>query len=319
MTDKLNDMHVHDILKLNREKRRLSLVAIHQETKISINYLQAMESGQWKLFPADVYLKGSLRRYASYLGLNPDEMIALYNKETEPEKPSAEKVPVKEQVQDDTDAESGSSFPDTQEEGGNDSQIFVRVLIFILFVAAIGGWYVYTVMKSPRPEAKKTEPTQMASKLSRSAFVQSEDLLLGVKATSAVWVRVAADKKLLFEGFLSSGSLRTYNAKEEFVLRVGNTLAVNLTLNNYPIDVSRGAKQDVNEMVLTHRSLLDESLLIKSTGSVNAHGSGTDENRAQHFEQQPPRARIRRSTSAILSQSDAVDNNSPARKAGKKP
>ena len=51
---------VHGILKSQREQKRFSLQSVHQETKISTAYLEALETGRWDVFPAEVYLLGFL-------------------------------------------------------------------------------------------------------------------------------------------------------------------------------------------------------------------------------------------------------------------
>lgn len=68
------------ILKRCREYHDLSLEEAEEATKIGANYLSALEEGQISQFASLAYLKGFLRIYATYLGLNPDDMIRLYDK-----------------------------------------------------------------------------------------------------------------------------------------------------------------------------------------------------------------------------------------------
>lgn len=68
------------ILKRCREYHDISLVEAEEATKIGASYLQALEEDQIGQFASPAYLKGFLRIYASYLGLNPDDMIRLYDK-----------------------------------------------------------------------------------------------------------------------------------------------------------------------------------------------------------------------------------------------
>jgi hypothetical protein len=51
----------------------LDLFRVERDTKIRVKYLAAMEQGEFSELPADVYARGFLRNYASYLGLDPDE------------------------------------------------------------------------------------------------------------------------------------------------------------------------------------------------------------------------------------------------------
>jgi cytoskeleton protein RodZ len=68
------------ILKRCREYHNLSLEDAEESTKIGANYLIALEEDQVSKFSSLAYLKGFLRIYSTYLGLNPDDMIRLYEK-----------------------------------------------------------------------------------------------------------------------------------------------------------------------------------------------------------------------------------------------
>ena len=68
------------ILKRCREYHEIALEEAEEATKIGANYLQALEEDQIGQFGSPAYLKGFLRIYATYLGLNPDDMIRLFDK-----------------------------------------------------------------------------------------------------------------------------------------------------------------------------------------------------------------------------------------------
>ena len=63
-----------------RERKGVDLYRAERDTKIRARYLGAMERGDWKELPGDVYTKGFLRNYALYLGprrrRGPDPMAA---------------------------------------------------------------------------------------------------------------------------------------------------------------------------------------------------------------------------------------------------
>ena len=70
-----------DRLVAAREARGIDLLRAERETKIRRQYLAAMERGAWEELPAGVYARGFLRNYAIYLGLDPDEVLAAWNRE----------------------------------------------------------------------------------------------------------------------------------------------------------------------------------------------------------------------------------------------
>lgn len=67
-----------------REARGLTLEDAERDTRISRRYLQALETEQFDVIPAPVYARGFLRSYSQYLGLDPQEMLALFPREEEP-------------------------------------------------------------------------------------------------------------------------------------------------------------------------------------------------------------------------------------------
>ena len=68
------------ILKRCREYHDISLEEVSQTTKIGINYLISLEEDQISGFASQTYLKGFLRIYSAYLGLNPDDISRMYDK-----------------------------------------------------------------------------------------------------------------------------------------------------------------------------------------------------------------------------------------------
>ncbi len=68
-------------LKKLREDKRLSLNEISKATKIQVKHLDYLEKGFYEKLPADVYVKGFLRSYADFFGLDKQIFLRLYNKE----------------------------------------------------------------------------------------------------------------------------------------------------------------------------------------------------------------------------------------------
>lgn len=62
-----------------RHRRRIEIVQAEQATKIRGKYLRALEEEQFELLPAETYVKGFLRTYAEYLGLDGQLYVDEYN------------------------------------------------------------------------------------------------------------------------------------------------------------------------------------------------------------------------------------------------
>jgi len=75
-----------------RHRQQLELSDVEQATKIRARYLQALEEESFDALPAQTYVKGFLRTYADYLGLDGQLYVDEYNSrysvgEDEPREP----------------------------------------------------------------------------------------------------------------------------------------------------------------------------------------------------------------------------------------
>jgi len=62
-----------------RLRKGLDFPEIETGTKIRVRYLQALEDEQFDVLPGDTYIKGFLRTYAEYLGLDGDLYVDEFN------------------------------------------------------------------------------------------------------------------------------------------------------------------------------------------------------------------------------------------------
>lgn len=65
-------------LKLEREKRKISLEQISSTTKIGTRMLQALEDEKFNQLPGGIFNKGFVRAYARAVGLDEDQTVADY-------------------------------------------------------------------------------------------------------------------------------------------------------------------------------------------------------------------------------------------------
>ena len=75
-------------LRAAREARNLSVQQAADDTRISLRFLEALEREEFEALPAPVYVRGFLRSYANYLGLEPQSLLDELNGDN-----SAESLP----------------------------------------------------------------------------------------------------------------------------------------------------------------------------------------------------------------------------------
>jgi transcriptional regulator with XRE-family HTH domain len=61
-------------LRLERERRRITLASIAANTKISLHLLEGLESGQLSRWPSGIFRRSFIRAYAEAIGLDPDDL-----------------------------------------------------------------------------------------------------------------------------------------------------------------------------------------------------------------------------------------------------
>lgn len=67
-----------EVLRRERQLRGFTLQEISGATKISMRHLEALESNDFPTLPGGVFNKGFLRAYATFIGLDAEEMINHY-------------------------------------------------------------------------------------------------------------------------------------------------------------------------------------------------------------------------------------------------
>ncbi|WP_168122188.1 helix-turn-helix domain-containing protein [Paenibacillus sp. HB172176] len=69
------------LLRQAREERGLSLDDIQEVTKIRKRYLEAIETGDYRVLPGTFYVRAFVKNYSEAVGLEPDEVLRLYKHE----------------------------------------------------------------------------------------------------------------------------------------------------------------------------------------------------------------------------------------------
>ncbi|AJF05998.1 helix-turn-helix domain-containing protein [Geoalkalibacter subterraneus] len=70
-----------DILKNRRRERQLSLDDVARQTRMRTAFLEALEEGRFEEFPAETYVKGFLRNYSEFLGLDSETLLDVYQQQ----------------------------------------------------------------------------------------------------------------------------------------------------------------------------------------------------------------------------------------------
>ncbi|HMN19405.1 MAG TPA: DUF4115 domain-containing protein [Candidatus Moranbacteria bacterium] len=78
---KIESLTLGEKLRKMRLERRLAVADVAKGTKIQARYLESLEEGDYAKLPADVYVKGFLRSFANYMGVDERALIRQYERE----------------------------------------------------------------------------------------------------------------------------------------------------------------------------------------------------------------------------------------------
>ena len=140
-----------------RERKGVDLYRAERDTKIRARYLAALERGEYRELPGDVYTKGFLRNYALYLGLDPAEVVGQWRRERGELGPTKAILTVPRPI--------AQARPGLQFSPG----IVVAALLTILIVG-VGVWLGFQVMRFAKPPTLQvTSPREATVQLDPSA------------------------------------------------------------------------------------------------------------------------------------------------------
>jgi hypothetical protein len=75
------DESLGQMFRRERELRHIALDEVAGATRISGRFLAGLEADDWSELPSGVFLRGFIRSYAEYLGLNPEPVLLHYQEQ----------------------------------------------------------------------------------------------------------------------------------------------------------------------------------------------------------------------------------------------
>ena len=195
-----------DKLRAERERQNLTIKDIEQGTSIRALYIECIEKGEYESLPGEVYTKGFIRNYATFLKLDADAFVQEFNQERHPEAVlQAQEQAAEEPTAKEDSFEMGSDFKVSLEESANRQN---KLLIAVICLLVLGGAYFLfasgddgQVAKAPqqvkqetavKKEAPKAEQTKVAA-----VPAKRDDVEVVAKFDDRCWTQVIADGKTL--------------------------------------------------------------------------------------------------------------------------
>ena len=240
-------------LKKIRQELGISLEEVQKKTKIHLDLLKAIE-GDSLTNLSPIYLKGFLKIYCKFLGVDPNEYIDNYKEPSykvseeaklktaglKQEKPAFKIISLK--------------FPSFRlSKRLINVFMFITIIIIVWIILFNLGRFISSKRKAyPKRQIKsamlpeqrenkkaiKTEKVKSAVAMPKSQMSeiapQREAVLgirLGIRAHENCWISLKVDGKLVFQRVLQKGRFESWQAKNKIELSLGNAGVVELEVN----------------------------------------------------------------------------------------
>lgn len=273
-----------------RLEKGLSLEDVHKQTKIHLNILKALEEDSLVNF-SPIYIKGFLKIYCNFLGIDPKTVISEYKENKNKPEPVTQKEIEKE------NEKQAKPLPKVLDKKSLTEFGLFKIIrknirsIILVIVVLIGALVLFNFSRfvvskislglkkikskssqaalKPKPvKAKPEKKITIAAKPQKAVVEpvvnaekprQAEEVIskvrLGVRAKDDCWMQVKADGKTIFQGSLKKGRFENWEAKEKIELSLGNAGVVELEVNNKLISNLGRRGQALKNILITKDGL----------------------------------------------------------------
>ncbi len=231
-------------LKKAREAKGFNLETIHENNKIPVHYLQAIEEGNHDIMPEPVYVNGFIKRFAEALNLDAFALANDYkNWVNSIESPKHEALKNSAFMHNSNVVNPQPIIykPKPENHGQNLFKVIyyplILIPIMILLVVFLYNKQVENIVSQSPNDAidipnnltnKPPESGELLNSNSKDLFApetaSNSNNTLKIKAKQHVWVTVrnAQDNEALLTGFLEAGDERSFDNNKGLKIRVGN-------------------------------------------------------------------------------------------------
>lgn len=218
-------------LKRRRTELGKSIEEISQLTKIKKSYIQAIEEGDWRQLPLEIYTKSYIKIYSELLGLDSKKLIEDYENYLKNLNSSVKK--------DISDLKEKRNLVGKKENKTKNYPRWTISLIITVIVSVL----ILTILYFDRREyyippppylqplnSPTQEEVKQPKQLNNEEYHKSNSLK--IEAIDKVWMRITIDEKEKKEYLLDKGQNINLEAFKSFKVHIGNAGGVKVFFNN---------------------------------------------------------------------------------------
>lgn len=217
-----------------REEQGITLIEVENETKIRRKYILALENEEFDVLPGKVYVKGFIRNYAGFLGIDGDALVREYDELSH----QPESVPVTEIP------------PPTSIEKPSRLRLGLLAITAVFLIGIMFYWLGSSggaplVDLSGKEQKHNTSAGEDDGKVDEQTSAPDEQEPVapgpdpaqrGVNVELHVtdkdcWMQVVVDNSNAFEGLVEPGITKEFRGNDSVWLKLGDAGAVRVVVN----------------------------------------------------------------------------------------
>jgi cytoskeletal protein RodZ len=210
-------------LKRERELRSISLEEIAEATKINPRFLRELEAENLDALPGEFFIRGIIREYAKYLGLDENDALNTYLESRQSDE--QDRIPIR---------NGSSGLPKNIT-----SAIRIAALGAFLIAVLFGLFFIFGKKEPPpssKPKPQVSVPKQTPAPPPESEPARDEEekvgqLNLEFSFHQDTWIQILADGEKVYSGIRLSGGKFEVSAKKEILIDLGNAGGLSYTIN----------------------------------------------------------------------------------------
>lgn len=238
------DISVGTILRRARNAKNISIEQAEEDTKIRSTYLLALEEDDYDKLPGETFLKGMMRTYGNYLGLNGPELVQQYRASQTGQARGQmatqgirEAENVRMNVQLKTQRDIGSGTGRFEMPNINLGVVIAGVaLLAVLGIGYVAVPKVISWMNTPKDAVTETVQEKAPEKPAEKAVEEKvEGFVVEIEAIDKCWFEAYGDGREMASTMLYAGDKKKFEAKDRIRLKFGNMAACKVVVNGKPV------------------------------------------------------------------------------------
>ncbi len=266
-------------LKKVREKKHISLKQIKAHTRISLEYLEAIEKADFDVMPP-VYMRAFIKEYAEAIGLNGGEILKEYDAVRSGKKPTEQTSPEIDEIKENISSREAAekTFVDEQSTALTPAPVskvpqwvipasvsaVLLIIAGIVYLALFNESNKIIIEEKPYSEVVKEnklrfdEPAAVMKTAPEEKPAVPDSITLKLIATDSCWVKVNFDGDSLktTDFIMFKGHSKNLKAQRIFKLVLGNSAGIKILLNGDTLHF-KGAKGRVKTLIISKQGIVN--------------------------------------------------------------